>query len=188
MTQIYTHTCIISLSNVSAHTPLAVLRCKKHMHTQTHTHTLTLTHTSIYPGQLLSQSVGSLVRGNSSGADGKAAECLAAAAEGSPSMAPAASSPPHTLAHTHTHTCYLPPFQPTLSVLPPLPVCSDWNMIVHSHQGGGGDEERQQLDIPQREHSIARWRNMRKLKTWLGENRKYDTDFIHASGINSLLW
>lgn len=97
--QIYTHTCIISLSNVSAHTPLVVLHHKKHMHTHTHT----LTNTSIYPGQLLSQSVGSLVRGNSSGADGKAAECLAAAAEGSPSMAPAASSHPHTLAHTYTH-------------------------------------------------------------------------------------
>lgn len=94
---LYIH--VISLSNVSAHTPLAVLCHRKHMHTQTHT----LTYRSIYSGQLLSQSVGSLVRGNNSGADGKASECLAAAAESYPSMAPAASSPPHIFTHTLCH-------------------------------------------------------------------------------------
>lgn len=87
-------------------------------------------------------------------------------------MSHTASSYPHALTHAMCH-----PFPPSPPVPPPRPIQSDWNMTAHSHQGRW-EEKRQQLDIPQREHSIERWRNMRKLKTWMVEKRK-ETLFIH---------
>lgn len=124
-----THT----LASFHSHTPLAVFHCKnKH----------TLTHSSLYGGQLLSESVDLLVHGNNRGADGKAAECLAAAAEGNPSMALTASS----LTHTHCP----PPFPST----PPSPQQLDHACPFSSQEEEG--EEARGLIFPRREHSIVR--------------------------------
>lgn len=93
---LYIHTLVSFHSSLQLQDPPgSALLQDTHAYSNTHT----LTYRSLYFGQLLNHSVGSLVC-NNSGADRKALECLAAAAECHPSMTP-----------LHTH--YLPPFQPT---------------------------------------------------------------------------
>lgn len=127
----YTHSCVILLSNVSPQMPPGVLGIENQCivkHTHQHIHTL----------WAAVETVGSLVRVNNSGSDGQATECLVARAEGYPSMASAASSPPHTNTHTaNTHTTQYAILSANRPGPPPLPVCSDRNMIAHSHHGGG---------------------------------------------------